>query len=204
VSRLVTVRTPRPSLHWSEVPSGVVELALTLEDPDAPRGTFVHWVVWGIDPSSGRLASDGGAGIRHGRNGFGKSGYGGSVPPPGHGPHHYQFTLYRSDGTFRVGIVDLLANAERAVAIQEESARRGDRELDMATARSPPAPRPSRLRVGEFAKTMRASFRQTTGAAPSSPPQAFSRADGVVSGVFGVHLGVTARRLTQPMVTAWR
>ena len=42
-----------PELLWSGVPSGVIELALTCEDPDAPGGTFVHWVVWGIDPSSG-------------------------------------------------------------------------------------------------------------------------------------------------------
>jgi Raf kinase inhibitor-like YbhB/YbcL family protein len=49
-----------PELHWSGVPSGVVELALTCEDPDAPGGTFVHWVAWGIDPSAGRLTPDGG------------------------------------------------------------------------------------------------------------------------------------------------
>jgi Raf kinase inhibitor-like YbhB/YbcL family protein len=74
-----------PELLWSGVPSGVVELALTCEDPDAPGGTFVHWVVWGIDPSSGRIGVDDGPGIRHGRNGFGTSGYGGPCPPPGHG-----------------------------------------------------------------------------------------------------------------------
>jgi len=86
-----------PELHWSGVPSDVVELALTCEDPDAPSGTFVHWVAWGIDPSSGHLPRDGGAGIRHGRNGFGKTGYGGPCPPPGHGLHHYEFTLYALD-----------------------------------------------------------------------------------------------------------
>jgi Raf kinase inhibitor-like YbhB/YbcL family protein len=83
-----------PELHWSGVPSGVVELALTCEDPDAPGGTFVHWVAWGIDPSAGRLTPDGGTEIRHGGNGFGRNGYGGPCPPPGHGPHRYQFTLY--------------------------------------------------------------------------------------------------------------
>jgi Raf kinase inhibitor-like YbhB/YbcL family protein len=86
-----------PELLWSGVPSGVVELALTCEDPDAPGGTFVHWVVWGIDPSSGRIGADDGPGIRHGRNGFGNSGYGGPCPPPGHGPHRYEFTLYALD-----------------------------------------------------------------------------------------------------------
>jgi Raf kinase inhibitor-like YbhB/YbcL family protein len=88
-----------PELHWSGVPSGVVELALTCEDPDAPGGTFVHWVAWGIDPSSGRLAAGDGAGIQQGRNGFGNSGYGGPCPPPGHGPHRYEFTLYALDQT---------------------------------------------------------------------------------------------------------
>jgi Raf kinase inhibitor-like YbhB/YbcL family protein len=83
-----------PELHWSGVPSGVVELALTCEDPDAPGGTFIHWVAWGIDPSSGRLAPETTAELRHGRTGFGRLGYGGPCPPPGHGPHHYQFTLY--------------------------------------------------------------------------------------------------------------
>jgi Raf kinase inhibitor-like YbhB/YbcL family protein len=86
-----------PELRWSGVPSGVVELALTCEDPDAPGGTFVHWVAWGIDPSSGRLTSGDSPGIRHGRNGFGNTGYGGPCPPPGHGPHHYEFTLYALD-----------------------------------------------------------------------------------------------------------
>jgi Raf kinase inhibitor-like YbhB/YbcL family protein len=86
-----------PELLWSGVPSGVVELALTCEDPDAPGGTFVHWVAWGIDPSSGRLPTGDGPGIRHGRNGFGNSGYGGPCPPPGDGPHRYEFTLYALD-----------------------------------------------------------------------------------------------------------
>jgi Raf kinase inhibitor-like YbhB/YbcL family protein len=81
-----------PELHWSGVPSGVVELALTCEDPDAPAGVFVHWVAWGIDPGTGHLASGGGA--VQGRNGFGDVGYGGPCPPPGHGPHHYEFAIH--------------------------------------------------------------------------------------------------------------
>src|SRR3712207_1399813 len=39
-----------PPLSWSGVPSGTEELALTLEDPEGPRGTFVHWVLWGVEP----------------------------------------------------------------------------------------------------------------------------------------------------------
>ncbi len=86
-----------PHLHWSGLPSGVVELALTCEDPDAPTGTFVHWVAWGIDPSSGELPPEAGAELRSGRNGFGVDGYAGPCPPPGHGPHRYEFTLYALD-----------------------------------------------------------------------------------------------------------
>jgi Raf kinase inhibitor-like YbhB/YbcL family protein len=91
-----------PELRWSGVPSDVVELVLTCEDPDAPSGTFVHWVAWGIDPGAGRLPSgdgpsndrpDGGRAV-HGRNDFGESGYGGPAPPPGHGPHRYEFVLH--------------------------------------------------------------------------------------------------------------
>lgn len=79
----------------SEVPAGSVELALTCVDPDAPRGTFVHWVLWGLDPSMGKLSpSEAPAGAGQGRNDFGRQGYGGPCPPPGHGTHHYQFTLY--------------------------------------------------------------------------------------------------------------
>jgi Raf kinase inhibitor-like YbhB/YbcL family protein len=54
-------------------------------------------VAWGIDPSSGRLPRDAAAGIGHGRNGFGNNGYRGPCPPSGHGPHHYEFTLYALD-----------------------------------------------------------------------------------------------------------
>jgi Raf kinase inhibitor-like YbhB/YbcL family protein len=86
-----------PGLHWSGVPNDVVELALTCEDPDAPGGTFVHWVAWGITPSSRQLTADDRANIHEGENGFGKDGYGGPCPPPGHGPHRYEFTLYALD-----------------------------------------------------------------------------------------------------------
>lgn len=85
-----------PTLEWSDVPGGTAELALTCEDPDAPGKTFVHWVLWGIDPGS-VTSLDAGvvpAGSRHGRNDFGITAYGGPCPPPGHGTHHYHFTLY--------------------------------------------------------------------------------------------------------------
>src|SRR5204862_8324511 len=81
-----------PPLTWSDVPEDAVTLALICDDPDAPSGTFAHWVGWGIDPGVGGLA-EGEAPPRQGRNGFGNIGYGGPCPPPGHGKHHYRFRL---------------------------------------------------------------------------------------------------------------
>jgi Raf kinase inhibitor-like YbhB/YbcL family protein len=85
-----------PALEWSDVPAGTAELALICEDPDAPGKKFVHWVLWGIDPGSVTSlgAGDVPAGSHHGRNDFGDNAYGGPCPPPGHGTHHYHFTLF--------------------------------------------------------------------------------------------------------------
>lgn len=84
-----------PELRWSGVPEGTSSLALTCTDPDAPGGTFTHWVIWNLDPSMGGIAVDGvPTGARQGRNDFGHIGYGGPCPPPGHGVHRYVFTLY--------------------------------------------------------------------------------------------------------------
>jgi Raf kinase inhibitor-like YbhB/YbcL family protein len=85
-----------PPLTWSGLPQGTRSLALVCEDPDAPSGTFVHWVAWGIDPAVGGLG-EGEAAPAEGRNGFGHSGYGGPAPPPGHGPHRYFFRLFALD-----------------------------------------------------------------------------------------------------------
>lgn len=85
-----------PALEWSDLPAGATELALVCEDPDAPGQTFVHWVLWGINPASatGVGAGDVPAESHHGRNDFGDSAYGGPCPPRGHGTHHYHFTLH--------------------------------------------------------------------------------------------------------------
>jgi Raf kinase inhibitor-like YbhB/YbcL family protein len=81
-----------PPLAVSGLPSGVRELALLVEDPDAPSGTFVHWVAWGIDPAKPALA-EGAAPAGSGRNGFGRRGYGGPCPPRGSN-HRYVFTVF--------------------------------------------------------------------------------------------------------------
>jgi Raf kinase inhibitor-like YbhB/YbcL family protein len=91
-----------PSLSWTSVPNGSRSLALIVDDPDAPSGTFDHWIVYAIPPQSNGL-SEGipkteelPNGSRQGRNSFGRIGYGGPCPPPGH-PHHYRFRLYALD-----------------------------------------------------------------------------------------------------------
>jgi Raf kinase inhibitor-like YbhB/YbcL family protein len=81
-----------PPLAVRNVPSGAVELALLVEDPDAPGGTFVHWVAWGIDPGQADIAA-GAPTPGSGKNGFGRTGYRGPCPPPGK-PHRYVFTVY--------------------------------------------------------------------------------------------------------------
>lgn len=83
-----------PPLAWSGVPEGAAELAVVCEDPDAPSGTFVHWVLAAIDPALGGL-TDGEtpAGAVQGRNDFGEDGYSGPAPPPGDRPHRYVFQV---------------------------------------------------------------------------------------------------------------
>jgi Raf kinase inhibitor-like YbhB/YbcL family protein len=81
-----------PLLRFAAMPSGTVELALLVEDPDASRGTFVHWVAWGIDPGKGELG-EGETPPGVGENDFGKRGYGGPCPPKG-AAHRYVFTVY--------------------------------------------------------------------------------------------------------------
>jgi Raf kinase inhibitor-like YbhB/YbcL family protein len=85
-----------PPLSWSGAPEGTRSLALVVDDPDAPAGTFTHWVAWAIDPGAGELR-EGEAAPAEGRNDFGTSGYRGPCPPPGDGPHRYSFRLYALD-----------------------------------------------------------------------------------------------------------
>jgi Raf kinase inhibitor-like YbhB/YbcL family protein len=81
-----------PALRWTASPRGTRSLALEVVDPDAPSGTFTHWLAWGIKPSVRRLAA-GAHPLRQGRNSAGTIGYTPPCPPPGPA-HHYRFTLY--------------------------------------------------------------------------------------------------------------
>jgi Raf kinase inhibitor-like YbhB/YbcL family protein len=90
-----------PPLEWRGAPEGTRSFALVVDDPDAPSGVFVHWLMYGIPPGTTQLeegASTAGTlagGVRQGRNGFGGIGYGGPQPPSG--THRYFFHLYALD-----------------------------------------------------------------------------------------------------------
>jgi Raf kinase inhibitor-like YbhB/YbcL family protein len=85
-----------PPLHIDQVPAGAKSLALIVDDPDAPGGTFVHWLAWNIDPKTTDIAENSvPPNAVQGKNGFGKTGYGGPCPPSG--THRYYFRVYALD-----------------------------------------------------------------------------------------------------------
>jgi Raf kinase inhibitor-like YbhB/YbcL family protein len=87
-----------PPLDWSEPPEGTVELALLCEDPDAPGGTFLHWLLTGIDPSRRSLGEgEQPPEATAWENDYGERGYGGPKPPVGDGAHRYFFRLFALD-----------------------------------------------------------------------------------------------------------
>lgn len=92
-----------PPLSWSGVPDGTQSLALLVNDPDAPSGTFTHWVLFDLTADSEGLPENRPNdqvlenGARQGTNDFGSIGYGGPCPPTGHGSHRYFFRLYALD-----------------------------------------------------------------------------------------------------------
>lgn len=87
-----------PALSWNGVPEGTVEFALICDDPDAPRKEpWVHWVLYKIPADCTSFSEGSVNGAIEGKNDFGRNGYGGPMPPPGHGVHHYHFKLYALD-----------------------------------------------------------------------------------------------------------
>ena len=85
-----------PPLEWSGVPEQAKSLAIICDDPDAPSGTFTHWVLCDIPSSSDGLLEQPTVG-RSGVNSFGKTGFGGPCPPKQDRAHHYHFHLYALD-----------------------------------------------------------------------------------------------------------
>ncbi len=88
-----------PAIEWQGAPDTTRSYALVLEDPDAPSGTFTHWLLWDIPKSTTAIAQGFKVGSlgESGTNDFGKAGYGGPCPPPGRGAHRYFFRLYALD-----------------------------------------------------------------------------------------------------------
>lgn len=86
-----------PALSWDEPPPGTKSLALIMDDPDAPDGTFGHWAVYNIPPNANGIARGEGGQFREAVNDFGNTGHGGPCPPQGHGTHRYRFKLYALD-----------------------------------------------------------------------------------------------------------
>lgn len=85
-----------PELHIQNVPVGTKSLALIVDDPDAPSGNFVHWVVFNISPDIAVIKEESTpAGAREGVNSAGKIGYMGPCPPSG--THRYRFNLFALD-----------------------------------------------------------------------------------------------------------
>jgi Raf kinase inhibitor-like YbhB/YbcL family protein len=83
-----------PPLEWSGVPDEAAELIVTCQDPDAPHGTFTHWLLAGIPPETEGLGSgDQPTEAVAGRTDYGSAGYGGPCPPRGDDPHRYFFRL---------------------------------------------------------------------------------------------------------------
>lgn len=91
-------RDVSPQLGWSGVPAGATSIAIICDDPDAPAGTWVHWVVFNI-PAAVKVLAEGvsslPAGARLGINDFRKKNYGGPCPPGG--THRYYFKVYALD-----------------------------------------------------------------------------------------------------------
>lgn len=112
-----------PQLNFEGVPDQTAALGLVVDDPDAPVGTFTHWLLWNVPPEDTTIPADvemtatpanlGGA--TQGRNDFGSVGYRGPCPPEGHGPHTYNFrgfalesSLDRNAGAERDAVLDAL------------------------------------------------------------------------------------------------
>jgi Raf kinase inhibitor-like YbhB/YbcL family protein len=103
-----------PALAWSGVPDEAKSLALVVDDPDAPAGTWVHWVVVNLPPRTPGLAAGGPLpeGAREVPNDFGRPAYGGPCPPSG--THRYFFKLYALDASELTGLTRRTFDAEIA------------------------------------------------------------------------------------------
>jgi Raf kinase inhibitor-like YbhB/YbcL family protein len=97
-----------PPLTWSGAPEGTKSFVLICDDPDAPVGTWIHWVLYNIPAETTQLPENVqkievlADNAQQGQNDFRRTGYGGPCPPPGHGYHRYFFKLYAVDTTLNL------------------------------------------------------------------------------------------------------
>jgi Raf kinase inhibitor-like YbhB/YbcL family protein len=109
-----------PALSWNDPPAGTKTFALIMDDPDAPAGTWVHWVLYDLPagvrelPEGVPKAKDLESGARQGSNDFRRIGYGGPCPPRG-AAHRYSFRLYALDRETRLPAGAAKGDLERAM-----------------------------------------------------------------------------------------
>jgi hypothetical protein len=105
-----------PPLAWGEPPQATKSFALTIDDPDAPSGTFRHWAVFDIPASARSIAAGEKIGTQA-TNDKGSLGYTGPCPPKGNPPHHYHFRLFALDvGKLGLGPTAKVKEVEDAAA----------------------------------------------------------------------------------------
>jgi Raf kinase inhibitor-like YbhB/YbcL family protein len=122
-----------PALSWTGVPEGAKSLVLIMDDPDAPPGTWVHWVLYDLPadtsglpeglPKSEKLESGAAHGLCWGVSSFSRVGYYGPCPPPG-SPHRYQFKLYALDAV--LGLAPRAIKAEVLAAMEGHVLAQGE------------------------------------------------------------------------------
>jgi Raf kinase inhibitor-like YbhB/YbcL family protein len=83
----------QPAVMWEGVPEGTEEMVLIVDDPDAPGGSFIHWVIWGLDPNGSIEQGSVPEGAIQGSNGLENQEWFGPCPPPGQ-PHDYEFQVH--------------------------------------------------------------------------------------------------------------
>ncbi|OLB89411.1 MAG: phosphatidylethanolamine-binding protein [Thaumarchaeota archaeon 13_1_40CM_38_12] len=102
-----------PPLSISGVPKSAKSLALIVDDPDAPSGTFTHWTVWNIPADKSQFAKGEKISFPQGKTSFGKTGYGGPCPPSG--THRYFFKIYSLDTLLDLNESSKKADLEQAM-----------------------------------------------------------------------------------------
>lgn len=104
-----------PTLVFEGTPDNAKVLALIVDDPDAPMGTFDHWIAWNI-PANIKTLEENAKVPKQGKNHFRELSYRGPMPPPGHGIHRYHFKVYALDS--EINIPEGVSKEEVEIAIK--------------------------------------------------------------------------------------